>query len=74
MYQHSGKCDDQQKIKYILEDDMVSTPEEITKDSTSLPMSQTKTKKPSARKSLHLFTNIVDVKNRTAICPVRSEK
>ena len=46
---------------------MVSTPEEITDDSTSLPMTQTKVKKPSAWKSLCLFTNIFDVKKRTAI-------
>ena len=37
-------------------------------------MTPTPEKKPSARKSLHLFTNILDLKNKTAICPVGSEK
>ena len=45
---------------------MVSTIEEITDDSPSLPMTQTTVKKPSARKSLCLFTNIFDVKKKTA--------
>ena len=62
IYQHAGKCDNQQKFKYILEADMVSTPEEITIDSPSLPMTQTIVKKPSASKSLRLFTKIFDVK------------
>ena len=53
---------------------MVSTPEEITDDSPSLPMTQMTVKKPSDRKSLRLFTNIFDVKNRTAICHVGAEK
>ena len=46
---------------------MVSTPEEITDDSPSFYMTQTTVKKPSARKSLRLFTNIFDVKNRTFV-------
>ena len=52
IYQHDGKCDDQQKFKYILEDAMVSTPEEITCEIPSLPMTQTTVKKSSAGKSL----------------------
>ena len=52
---------------------MVSTPEEITNDSPSLNMTQTTIKKPSARKSLYLFTNIFDVKKRTAIHTVGDE-
>ena len=65
MYQHAGKCDDQQNLKDILDCDMVSTPEEITDDSLSVPMTSTPIKKPSARKSLCLFTNIFDVKPKT---------
>ena len=53
---------------------MVSTPEEVTYVSTSLRITQTTVKKPSARKSLYLFTNIFDVKNRTAIRHVESTK
>ena len=64
---HIGKCDEQQKFKYILEAAMFSTPEEITDDIPILTMNQTTIKKPSARKSLRLFTSIFDVKKRTAI-------
>ena len=53
---------------------MVYTPEKITDYSPSLPMTQATAKKPSARKSLHLFTNIFDVKKRTAIYRVGYEK
>ena len=45
MYQHAGKWDDQQNIKDILDASMVSTPEEITDDSSSLPMTKTIVKK-----------------------------
>ena len=45
IYQHAGKCDDQNKFIDILEAAMVFTPEEITDDSPSLPMTQTKAKK-----------------------------
>ena len=74
VYQHTGKCDDQQTFKDILEAAMVSTLEEITDDSPSLPMTQTTFQKPNARKLLCLFTTIFDVKERTAICRVLDEK
>ena len=67
IYQNVSKYDDQQKLKDILAADMVSTPEEVTDVSPSLRINQTTAKKPSARKSLCLFTNIFDVKKRTAI-------
>ena len=66
IYQHAGKCDNQNKLKGVLDSGMVSTPEEVTDDSPGLPMNQTTVKKPSARKSLCLFTNIFDVKDKTA--------
>ena len=44
---------------------MVSTPEEVTDVSPVLRINQTIVKKPSARKSLCLFTNVFDVKNIT---------
>ena len=53
-------------LKDIIDSAMVSTPEEITDDSTSLPMTPTPVKKISARKSLCIFTNIFDVKKKTA--------
>ena len=53
---------------------MVSTPEVFNKNSPRSPMTTTPVKKPSARKSLCLFTNILDVKHNTAICRVGSAK
>ena len=44
IYQHVGKCDDQKNLKDILDAAMVSTPEEVTDDSPSLPMTQTTVK------------------------------
>ena len=65
IYQHAGKCDDQQKLKDILEADLLSTPEGFTYHSPNVRMPSTPVKKPSARKSLCLFTNILDVKSTT---------
>ena len=45
---------------------MVSTPEVSTNNSTISPMTPTPVKKPSARKSLCLFTNILYAKKKTA--------
>ena len=45
---------------------MVYNPEEVTDDSPSLPMTSTPVKKPSDRKSLYLFTNILNAKKKTA--------
>ena len=50
IYQHTGKCDNQQNLRDILDTDMMSTPEEVTDDSTSLPMTPTPVKRPNARK------------------------
>ena len=65
IYQHADKCDDQQNLKDINYDYMVYTTEEFTDDSPSLNMTLTTVKKPSARRSLCLFTNIFDVKKKT---------
>ena len=46
---------------------MVSTPELFTNNSLIYYMTPPTLKKPSARKSLCIFTNILDVKNKTAI-------
>ena len=53
---------------------MVSNPEVFTNNSTRSPMTPTPVKKPSARKSLCLFTNILYVKNKTAIRRVGAAK
>ena len=66
IYQHAGKCYDQQNLKDIINSDMVSTPEYVTYYSPNVPMKSTPVKKPSARKSLCLFTNILYVKKKKA--------
>ena len=45
---------------------MVLTPEEVTYDIPNVPMTSTPVKKTSASKSQCLFTNIFDVKKKTA--------
>ena len=49
IYQHAGKCDNQQNLKYIIDADMVSTPEGVTYYSPNVPMKSTPLKKNSAR-------------------------
>ena len=66
IYQHAGKCDDQQNIKDILEAALLSTPEGFKDNSPNVHTPSTPVKKPIARKSLCLFTNILDVKPKTA--------
>ena len=61
IYQHAGKCDDQQNLKDITEAAIISTPEGLTDKIPNVPMTLTPVNKPSARKSLCLFTNILDV-------------
>ena len=53
---------------------MVSTPEEVTDDSPSVPMTSTPVKIPSARKSQCLFTTILNVKKKTAKRRIGSAK
>ena len=74
LYKQDGKCDDQQQFKDILEADIVSTPERFTDDSPISPIKSTTVNKPSARKSLCLFPNILDVKKKTATCRVGDAK
>ena len=64
IYQHAGKCYDQQNLKDIINSDMVSTPEEFTYESPNVHMKSTPFKKPSARKSMCLFTNILNVERK----------
>ena len=45
IYQHAGKCDDQQNLKYVLDAAMVSTSEEVIDDSPNVPMISTAAKK-----------------------------
>ena len=48
LYKEAGKCDDQKKLKNILEADMVSTPEGFTNNSHISPMTSSPVKKSSA--------------------------
>ena len=66
IYQHAGKCDDQQNLKDIIDYAILSTPEGVIDNSPNVHMTSTPVKKPSARKSLCLFTKILDVKPKTA--------
>ena len=66
IYQHAGKCDDQQNIKDIIDDAVLSTPEGVTDNSPNVHMTSTPVKKPSASESLCLFTNKLDVQSKTA--------
>ena len=65
IYQHASKCDNQQNLKDIIDAATVSTPQGVTYNSPNAPMTSTPVNKPSARKSLRLFTNILDVKPQT---------
>ena len=53
---------------------MVSTPEVFTDNSPISPMTSTPVKKPSAQKSLCMFTNILEVKKKTAYRRVGAAK
>ena len=66
IYQHAGKCDDQQNLKDIIDAAILSTPEAFIYPSPTVHMTSTPVKKLSARKSLCLFTNILDVQPKTA--------
>ena len=66
IYQHAGKCDDQQNLKDIIDPAVLSTPEVVTDNSPNVHMISKPVKKPSASKSLCLFTNILDFKPTTA--------
>ena len=62
IYQHAGKCDDQQNLKDIIDAAILSTTEGVTDHSPNVHMTSTHDNKPSARKSLCIFTNILAVK------------
>ena len=67
LHKHAGNCDYQQQYKDILESDMVSNHEGFTDD---IPMSTgpyVTLKKPSTRKSLCQFSQVLDVKQNTTI-------
>ena len=66
IYQHAGKYDDEQNLKDNLEAAILSTPEGVVDNSHNVHMPSIPVNKPSASKSLCLFTDILDVKPTTA--------
>ena len=62
LYKHAGNRDGKQQLKDFIEADMVYALEGFTENSPISPSTSTPVKKPSARKSLSMFTNILDVK------------
>ena len=74
IYQHAVKCDDQQNLKDIIDAAILSTPDGFADNSHNVHITTTPVKKPSARKSLCLFTNILDVQTKTAKRPFVAAK
>ena len=66
IYQHAGKCYYQQNLKYIIDAAILPTPEGVTDNSPNVHLKSSPVNKPSAGKSLCLFTSILDVKPKTA--------
>ena len=67
LYQTTRKYANQHHCKAILEAAMISTPEGCINNSSMTPNQYLSTKKPSARKSLCQFSEILDVKHKTTI-------
>ena len=63
-YQHAGNFGNQQQFKDILEAYMLSTPKGSNNNSPRSSVSPPTHNKPSAIKSLCIFTNVLDVKNK----------
>ena len=57
-------CDNHQQFKDILEGAMIYTTEGFIDNSPISPMISTPVKKPISRKSLCMFTNILEVKKK----------
>ena len=64
LYKNSRKRDDQQQFKDIFEAAMFLTPEGLTANSTISPITPPTLKKKSARKSLCLLTNTLQIWSR----------
>ena len=67
LYTSAGKCDDQIHFKAFIEESMVSTSDIFT---DNIPMSHGPpmiSRNNSARKSLCIFTEVLDVKSKTAV-------
>ena len=67
LYKHADNFDHQQQYTDILEAPTVSTPEEFTDKSPLSPDKSDPTKNSSSRKSLHQFSDALDVKNNIGV-------
>ena len=67
LYKYASTCDSQQQFKDIPEAAMMYTPEGFIDNSPVSTIIPTPVKKSSTKKSLCIFTNILDVKKRTYI-------
>ena len=74
LYKYSVKCDDQLQFKEILESSMVSTTEIFTDNNPMSPGPPMIVKKCSERKSIRLFTEVLDVKKKTTVRRVVAAK
>ena len=66
LYKSSGKCDNQQRYKTILEAEMFSTHYGFNGNSPVSPGFSVTVKNPIARKLLCQFTELFDVKSKSA--------
>ena len=62
LYRSTGKFDDKQNYKSIIEASIIPTPEGFNDNNTLSPGSSVTVKNPSARKSLRQFTEVFGVK------------
>ena len=67
LYTYSGKCEIQQQYKSVIAAATLSTPEISSDNSPVSPGPFVTILKPSARKSLRLFTKILYAKNKTDV-------
>ena len=74
IYQHAGKCDDQQNLKDIIDSAVILTLKVVIDNIPNAPMTSTPVNEPSVSKSLCLFTNILDAKPKTENRRIVAEK
>ena len=74
LYISTGKYDYQHKYKAILEAEMVYTSERFTDNIPMLLGTSVIFKNPITRKQLCIFTEVLDVKNKTAVHRVSASK
>ena len=77
LYESSGKYDDQQQYKAIIEAEIIFTTEVFTDNSPMSPSQSVNVKHPRARKSLRKFLDTLGVKPKTAVrrfCAAKSKR